>query len=332
MQEKMLEPWVLDTMQELGSAAPFGENGRVQLGLAFDSFFLPKEVVLSIFSQAKSLGIKTITSHCVRNAQLSWSSLPSLLDSYGLLDESILLSHASNTTPEDAALIRKTNAHVSSTPSTELQMAHGTPVCFQESLKEMQPQCSLGIDCHSNNSSSIPGEMRLALQSARDEYNQKFILKGKAPRKVKNTVEEAFNFGTILGARAIGMEGQIGSIEPGKLADLTIFDALSPSMVCAAEHDPVAAIVLHSQPGDIHIVIVDGKIRKCDGSLVPIQVNAGAKRVAGKTELDWNDVAKELLRSRKSLQKKIDELDFDHVRQAIIRNFHINEADIVDKV
>jgi cytosine/adenosine deaminase-related metal-dependent hydrolase len=51
----------------------------------------------------------------------------------------------------------------------------------------------------------------------------------------------------------------LGSIEEGKLADLVIFDTSSPGMLCAAEQDPVAAIVLHSLIRDIETVMVNGK-------------------------------------------------------------------------
>jgi cytosine/adenosine deaminase-related metal-dependent hydrolase len=323
----VLAPWVLDTFTELGKSAPFGENGRVQLGLAFDLYFLPKDVVTSLFSKAKALGVKTITSHYCQNAQFSKSSLPALLDSYGLLDETILLSHATGATPEDAVLLEKANAYVSSTPSSELQMALGAPVCFRD---DMISQSSLGIDCHANNSASIPSEMRLGLQYARAEYNGEFIKQDKAPRRINKTVEDAFNLGTIQGAKALRMEDQIGSIQVGKLADLVIFDATSPSMICAATHNPVAAIVLHSSPGDITDVLIDGVWRKKDGKLVSISVDDEARKFATKDVLEWSDVAKILVESRKEIQKKFETLDLEEARGKLIAAFQVNEADILE--
>jgi cytosine/adenosine deaminase-related metal-dependent hydrolase len=325
---EILAPWVLDTFTELATTAPFG-NGRISIGLAFDLWFLPQETITSLFQKAKKLGVKTITTHCARNPQVSMSSLPKLIDSYGLLDDTILLSHGNGATDEDVALIKKANVHVSSTPSTELQTALGTPVCFREDL---QSQCSLGIDCHSNNASSIPAEMRLALQSARGEYNAKFTEQGKAPRNTKQKVEDAFNLGTIQGARAIKMEDQIGSLAVGKLADLVIFDALSPAMICAAEHDPVAAIVLHSSPADIEGVMVDGIWRKKAGKLMAVQVEKEMQDLTRKERLEWKDVARALVKSRKVIQQKIEKLDFEEARGALLNAFHIDEANIVEKL
>jgi cytosine/adenosine deaminase-related metal-dependent hydrolase len=107
-----------------------------------------------------------------------------------------------------------------------------------------------------------------------------FIDAGKLPQKVNARVEEAFNLGTIQGARAVGMGAEIGSLTVGKLADIVIFDARSPGMLCAAEEDPVAAVVQHASIRDIEAVIVDGKIRKLDGKLVSVKVDT---EVAGVT-------------------------------------------------
>jgi cytosine/adenosine deaminase-related metal-dependent hydrolase len=112
-------------------------------------------------------------------------------------------------------------------------MALGESCTFHSSLN-LDSQCGVGVDCHSNQSASIPSELRLLLQSSREKYNNKFIEAGKVPKKVNKTVEEAFNLGTLGGARAIGMQDKIGTLKPGYLADIVVWDALSPGMVCAA--------------------------------------------------------------------------------------------------
>lgn len=63
----MLPDWVMSTLSDLASKAPFGD-GRVTLGLAFDGLWYPKEVVVDLFTKAKEMGIKLITTHYVRNA------------------------------------------------------------------------------------------------------------------------------------------------------------------------------------------------------------------------------------------------------------------------
>lgn len=177
--------------------------------------------------------------------------------------------------------------------------------------------------------------MRLLLQSSRALHNQKFIDAKKVPKTVNKTVEEAFNLGTINGARAIGMQDKIGSLAVGKLADILVFDALTPSMVCVAQHDPVAAIVLHSSPADIEIVIVDGHIRKQGSVLKKVDLSAG-KEFWGAGEVDgevgWKDVAGELVKRRKGLQEQIEKLDMEEARAGVIKAFYIDEANIVEKI
>jgi len=299
------------------------------LGMAFDLYFLPKDAVISLFAKAKGLGVETITSHYCLNPQVMTRSLPALLDSYNLLDSSILLSHATGATTEDAALITKANAHVSSTPGTEMQMAHGSPVCFRDDL---QTHCSLGVDCHSNTAGSIVSEMKLGLQAARGEYNATFISKGKVPRYINKKVEEAFNLGTIQGARAIKMDDRVGSLAVGKLADIVIFDALTPAMVCGAEHDPVAAVVLHSSPEDIEAVMIDGVWRKKEGKLLSVQVEKEMQDITKKDVLEWTDVARKLVESRRAFQKKFEKLDLEEARGKLIATYQINEADIVESL
>lgn len=171
MEPNLLADFVIEDLQKLASEAPFG-CGRITLGFAFDGWFLPKEVILSLFAKVNHLDIRTITAHYVRTASLfSSRSLPELLDDYGLLDGRFLLSHSNHMTSKDIELCHSKGFWISSTPETESQMAHGTPICFDDEIG-LQGRCSLGVDCHSNNSGDLLFQMRLALQSARGRSNE----------------------------------------------------------------------------------------------------------------------------------------------------------------
>lgn len=129
----ILESWVMDIFEKLAEGAPFGD-GRITLALAFDLYFIGQEVVTDVFSKAKALGVKTITPHFTESAMMPKSSTPQMLANYGLPDESMLFFHASNCSSKDAELIRKEHAHISSTPSTELQMVQGAPRVLKRRL------------------------------------------------------------------------------------------------------------------------------------------------------------------------------------------------------
>lgn len=330
------EDWVMQVFDELADKGPFGE-GRVKLGFAFDLFFLPPEIIKEVFAQVKGKGVRTITCH----GSISLGNVVQSLKGLDLLDESIIISHGGEIRSADVKLIKAAGAHLSSTPSSELQMAMGRPYCFDASFIDggvtgdsigLQDNASLGVDCHTITGGSILTEARIGLQNARNTFGEYYMKQGKVPRTVpKNlSVEAAFNLATIKGAEAANMSNEIGRIAEGFKADLVVFDALSPSMVAAAQHDPVASIILHSTPADIDTVIVDGIIRKKDGKLLPVSVDEAARQVTGESVLDWTTVARKVVSSRAKMQKDLDKIDFAQASDALHKLFHVDASRIVD--
>lgn len=330
------EDWVMQTFHELADKGPFGA-GRVTLGFAFDLFFLPPEMIKGLFAEVKERGVKTITCH----GTLSMGNLIQSLKSLEFLDESIIISHGGDIRSADAELIKAKGAHLSSTPSSELQMAMGRPYCFDASFIDggvtgdsvgLQNNASLGVDCHTITGGSILTEARIGLQNARNMFGKYHLKQGKLPRTIPDSlsVEAAFNLATIKGAEAIHMSKEIGRIAEGYKADVVIFDALSPSMVAAAQHDPVASIILHSTPADIDTVIVDGIIRKRDGRLLPVTVDGAAKEVKDVKTLDWPAIAKKIVSSRAKMQKEMDKIDWKEANAGLLKLFHVDETRLVD--
>ncbi|EDN03143.1 conserved hypothetical protein [Histoplasma mississippiense (nom. inval.)] len=250
LDQDILPAWVFETFDKLAQRGPFGD-GRVHLGFALDLFFLPKEMILSIFDR-------------VTKADYHGTSLVDLLDSYNLLGPNIILSHATGATPATAQKISSAGAFVATAPETESQMGQGLPI--------------------------------------------------------SGSVRDVFRLATIQGAKAVRMHDQIGSLVEGKRADIVVFDALSPGMVCAAEHDPIAAIVLHASIADIETVIVDGVIRKRGGKLAKVEVEESIAGV-NKKEVVWTDVADQLVRSRREIQERIEKIDLDKALEAFLKMF-----------
>ncbi|KAL1591356.1 hypothetical protein SLS60_012055 [Paraconiothyrium brasiliense] len=331
-----LDDWVMQTFHELADKGPFGA-GRVTLGFAFDMFFLPPEVVKGIFAQVKQKGIQTITCH----GSVSWGNVVQQLESLDLLDKHIIISHGGTITTAQAERIKAAGASISSTPSSELQMAMGRPYCFDSAFVDrgitgdaigLQDNASLGVDCHAATGGSIITEARIGLQNARHVFGEHYLKQNKVPRTMPEnlSVEAAFNLATVKGAEAVGMGQDIGRIAEGSKADLVIFDALSPSMVGAAQHDPVAAIILHSSPADIESVIIDGIFRKKDGQLLSVEVDPSAKEATGRQALDWMAVARKVVTSRERMQQEIEKIDFEEAKNTLLKLFHVDEERLVD--
>ncbi|OQV08097.1 hypothetical protein CLAIMM_12416 isoform 2 [Cladophialophora immunda] len=330
-EQPFIAPWAMDYLKTLSLRAPFGD-GRVQLGVAFDGWFHPKETLSEFFDSIRKLGIKYLTTHNSPPKNGAQSSVQKM-DELGLLGPFTVLAHANYLSSEDISLIKKRNAHISTTPSVELQMGIGTPACFDPE-RDIQSHSSLGIDCHNVVLASIPAEMRMALQSSRGTWNEKFLKRELKPARVYKTVQEAYALGTIAGARAIGMDDQIGSIAQGKLADIIVFDALTPNMICGAQLDPVTAIVMHSTPADVVTTIVDGIVRKKEGQLLPILPDASAEALLpiSSAKLGWPEVAEKLLETRATLQAKIDKLDLHEAKLGAMKVFGYDQSKIVASI
>jgi cytosine/adenosine deaminase-related metal-dependent hydrolase len=249
------------------------------------------------------------------------------MDSYGLLKSDVIISHATQASSEDGYLMSSKDVWVSTTPESEGQMALGIPLTFREDIK-----ACLGVDCHFIGPSDLPAQMRLALQLARQDRNQKVLDDDKYPHVNVGSSLEVYNMGTIVGARAVKMENQIGSLAEGKKADVIIYNAMSPTMVCAAQHDPVTAIVRHSTIRDVDTVIADGVVRKRDGKLLPIETKAAEPAFTAPIEKDvieWKDVAEALMTSREKVAARIDKLDMSIGEKGVLKAFKIDENKLV---
>src|SRR6478736_5756589 len=129
MNPELIASWTLQEIQDLGTKAPFGD-GRVTMGLAFDLWFLPEQVIQDLFKRAREAGVELATTHAVSNPQMGSYDLVQQIKGLGLLDNRMLFSHLNGYAAESVKDLADAGAHISSTPSTEMQMALGDPVCL----------------------------------------------------------------------------------------------------------------------------------------------------------------------------------------------------------
>jgi cytosine/adenosine deaminase-related metal-dependent hydrolase len=269
-----------------------------------------------------------------------------------LLGRDILFSHASSATPDDMRMIQEKNVSISCTPSTEIQMGLGAPLAFEGGLTG---STSLGCDSHSVVRGSMIEQMRVALLDGRWDRTQGYLNRGAYPRQEKPSVEDAFNLATVAGAKAIGKSEELGRLRVGYKADVLVWGGQSPSMVCAAKHNPLTAVVAHAGTSDIEYVIVGGVVRKREGNLVRLQVERLQKgtddELSEKMEyvhdsvqesdtlgpalgrkLEWLDVARELEKSREGIEFRIKEagIDTDRARDEVAALFGFNTSIVED--
>ncbi|KAI0130253.1 amidohydrolase [Xylariales sp. AK1849] len=337
------DPWLLEddlseesisNFRSLARAGPFG-NDRVHMGFAVDNIYLPADIIKPFYADLRDPDkgrAKVITTHTAGGTMsgLEAPTAVQILNSHNLLGPDILFSHANWPHEGDGKLYQTTGACVSSTPNTELQMGRSCVAL----LEDHYDNCSIGVDCHSWGVPGIPGQMRLMLQSARSDRGNKLTAKGMWSRHTGFTVEQVFNLGTLGGAKAAGLQGEIGSLKEGMKADILIFDGESPAMLAAAAEDPVAAIVMHSNPSDIDMVIIDGIVRKEGGKLVDVHVLAAPDKskslIEAGTELAWKEIAKKVLESRISIKEKMEGINFIQGEETCFDMYHINRKAMLE--
>jgi cytosine/adenosine deaminase-related metal-dependent hydrolase len=126
---------------------------------------------------------------------------------------------------------------------------------------------SIGVDCNAFGSDRMLDALRFALQSQRLFNNQEAAKqqpRGALPVSIKT--REALVWGTINNAKALRLDHRIGSLRPGKQADIII--VRRDTMTIAPATDPAQALVNYTQNGDIETVLVGGCFVKENGRLI----------------------------------------------------------------
>jgi cytosine/adenosine deaminase-related metal-dependent hydrolase len=178
-----------------------------------------------------------------------------------LMGPDLVFSHGGWMTESEMAAVRSCGAGIVGTPDTELQMGMGYPVVWNAA--DLGCRTCLGLDITSNQGNDFMAQMRLALQTQRArDYDQ------TVHRDVHRKTADVLRMATLGGAKVMNLESLIGSIVPGKKADLVIIRCDDIDTVPVV--NPIGTVVFHASPKNIDTVIVDGNIVKRDGQLVGV--------------------------------------------------------------
>lgn len=183
----------------------------------------------------------------------------------GLVGPGINVVHG-NDLPDDLLIqLVELGASFSVTPENEMIQGHGFPITGR--LLKLGIRPSIGIDLESVLSGDLLSAARVALSTQRaiDNAESRRDL-GTIPETTTIPVREALRWITIEGARMLGRQNQIGSLTPGKLADLAVIDTSDLSL--APVHDPVSTIVMQTSLANIEAVMIGGVWKKRNGRLL----------------------------------------------------------------
>ena len=202
------------------------------------------------------------------------------LDRLGLVSPLLMAVHM--TQLEDAEIVRlaAAGASVVHCPESNLKLASG--FCPVARLLAAGVNVCLGTDgAASNNDLDMLGEMRTAA----------LLAKGVAGRADAVTAEQVLAMATLNGARALGLGEDIGSIEPGKWADLCCVDLARPATWPV--YDPVAQLVYatgRDQVTDVWVAgrrqVAEGRLTRLDDAAIVARAGDWGERIAGADKHD----------------------------------------------
>lgn len=254
------------------------DDGNLTMGLAPGEVEgMSLEQTFEEIAFGREIGAKRISCHVAMGAYDSGRHVVTEIDQANLLDEDLLFVHGSRLSDEELDRIADSGASISATPETELQMAMGHPVVSR--AMDRGANVSLGVDIVSNFAGDLFSQMRLLLQAERGLRNGQMRV---PPRAITPSAREVLELATHGGARAIGLDHKIGTLSPGKQADLIL--TRTDALHMAGVMDPVAALVFYARPTDVDMVFVAGRTVKRAGQLIGVEWPALRDRLIRSSE------------------------------------------------
>jgi 5-methylthioadenosine/S-adenosylhomocysteine deaminase len=263
--ENMAEPVErsLEDVQRLMSTFPPDDDGLLRFALA------PAGIRTGVskhgLAQTAAFAVENdlpVTMHVLETAaddecsrELYGSTTTELLEHVGLLRPRFVAVHCCAASPEDVARLARSGAAISHNPASNMILASG--VCPVPAFLDAGATVALGTDgAASNNTLDMLETIKLT----------GLLHKMQARNPAIVTAEALLLAATLGGARALGREAELGSLESGKRADFVVYDPYVARS--AAVHDPVATLVYSAGREGICDVAVGGRLMVCDHRLV----------------------------------------------------------------
>ncbi|OZJ06624.1 hypothetical protein BZG36_00376 [Bifiguratus adelaidae] len=188
----------------------------------------------------------------------------------GLLGPQTVLVHMVWLEEDDIRMLAETGTHVSHNPTSNCKLASG--IAKVPMMLDYGVNVSLGCDgSPCNNDYDLIREMKLAaILHKAVSLDPKIV-----------PAETVLEMATINGAKALGLENEIGSLEKGKKADFVIVDL--DKLHTTPSYNPVSSLIYAATGGDVDMVVIDGQVTVRNGQLITmdeVQIRQAAQRHA----------------------------------------------------
>jgi 5-methylthioadenosine/S-adenosylhomocysteine deaminase len=229
------------------------------------------------FAQAHDLRMTTHLSQSWREfkqvQKLYGKTPPQHLHDLGVLNERLTAAHCAYATEKDTQLIADSDIGILHCRFTTSPLVRWL---------DMGISIGLGTDDYHHDM------FRLIRENLDGQQARARLIEGAEEMLARDrltfrpTFYEMLELATRGGAETLGIDDEVGSLEPGKKADLITIDLRNPYLT--PTKDPLTSIVLYGTPADVDTVIVDGEILKQEGKLTSIDMEQAVLTAQGKVE------------------------------------------------
>lgn len=251
-------------------------TGDDKLGfqIAFDVTGDPAFPEKPAFEVARDLGVAVTTHAGVWGA--TGDDGIRLMHDAGFMTPQTVYVHAASLSADSYHRIAATGGSVSVSTESEQSAGQGYPPTW--AMRAHDIPVSLSMDTSVWWSGDLFTAMRTTLGADRAREHMEAHAKGETRTHSSLRAEQVVEFATLGGARALGRESDLGSIEVGKKADVVLIKN-DDSPVSFPLLNPYGHVAFQAQRGDVHTVLVDGRIVKRDHRLVGVDLPTVRKEV-----------------------------------------------------
>ncbi len=252
-----------------------GRGDMLRMQLAFDVTGDPAFPEKAAFEVAREFNLPVTTHAGVRGATTDDSIR--LMYEHGFMTPSTIYVHAATLSEDSYHRIAATGGHTSISAESEQNAGQGYPPTWL--LRRHNIPVSLSMDTSVWWSADLFSAMRATLNADRTREHLEAHKLNETVTLSHLRAEQVVTWATLGGAQALGMDSLIGSVIPGKQADLVLIkNDQSPVMFPLL--NPHGHVVFQAGRGDVHTVMVDGNVVKYDHHLLGVDLTRARQAVA----------------------------------------------------
>src|SRR5579883_606585 len=254
-----------------------GKGDMLRMQLAFDVTGDPAFPEKAAFEVARDFNL-SVTTHAGVWGATNDTGIR-LMYEHGFMTPSTIYVHAATLSDDSYQRIAATGGHTSVSDESEDNAGQGYPPTWL--LRRHNIPVSLSMDTSVWWSADLFSAMRATLNADRAREHMEAHKRNETVMLSHLRAEQVVTWATLGGAQALGMDKLIGSITPGKKADLVLIKNDESPVMFPLLH-PYGHVVFQAGRGDVHTVMVDGKVVKHDHHLLGIDL-ARARQAVMKT-------------------------------------------------